>query len=80
MPIIRGKDKEGPYYKYGKTGHKYHYKAGDTESRKKAKKEAELQRTAIKASKARVERGEPGSLKKYLKEKRSRSPSGGYYT
>lgn len=40
VPINRGKDSRGPYYKWGKGGRKYHFKAGDAVSRKSARSRA----------------------------------------
>lgn len=51
MPVMRGKDKDGPYFKYGKTGKKYHFKVGDAKSRNAAKKKAGKQGQAIEISK-----------------------------
>lgn len=50
MPVQRGKDKEGPYYRWGESGKKYHYESGDAASRKRAKSKAENQGQAIKAN------------------------------
>lgn len=50
MPIQRKSDSKGPYYQYGNSGAKYHYKAGNEASRKKAKKRAQKQSNAIHAS------------------------------
>lgn len=50
MPVRRGKDSEGPYYQWGKSGKKYHYESGNKSSRSKAKNEAERQGKAARAS------------------------------
>lgn len=50
MPVHRSKDGTGPYYQWGESGKKYHYTAGDEESRKKAKEKAERQGRAVRAS------------------------------
>lgn len=50
MPVERGKDKDGPYYQWGESGKKYHYEAGNTDSRNRAKSKAEKQGQAIKAN------------------------------
>lgn len=50
MPVHRGKDGDGPYYQWGESGKKYHYTAGNTGSRKKAKAKAEKQGQAARAS------------------------------
>ena len=47
MPIIRGKDKNGPYYKFGESGHKYYYKVNHPSSRRIAKNKAKHQGIAI---------------------------------
>lgn len=49
MPIRRGKDSQGPYYKWGKSGKKYHYTKGNKKSRSAAKSRAKRQGRAIKA-------------------------------
>ncbi len=36
MPIFRRLDREGSYYQYGSTGHKYYYKAKNKASRDRA--------------------------------------------
>jgi len=41
MPIIKGRDKNGNYYRYGKSGKKFYYTTEDT--RKQAKRKAILQ-------------------------------------
>lgn len=50
MPVKRGKDSKGAYYQWGDSGKKYHYTAGDDESRKRAKSKAEKQGRAVKAN------------------------------
>lgn len=50
MPVHRGKDSKGPYYQWGDRGKKYHYESGDKSSREKAKKKAEQQGRAARAS------------------------------
>lgn len=50
MPIVRGFDKEGCFYRYGKTGKPYHYKCGDEEARKRAYDKAVQQEQAIISS------------------------------
>lgn len=50
MPVERGQDSDGPYYRYGKTGKKYRYKSGDKASRERAKKAAARQGRAVRAS------------------------------
>ncbi len=50
MPVHRGSDSSGPYYQWGKTGKKYHYKAGDAKSRRRARSQADRQARAIRAS------------------------------
>lgn len=49
MPVERGKDSVGPFYRYGKHGKKYRYIAGHTTLRKIAEKEAKLQEKAVHA-------------------------------
>ena len=50
MPIHSGKDKQGTFYQWGKTGKKYYYESSNEESRKRAYKKAEQQQTAIYSS------------------------------
>jgi hypothetical protein len=50
MPVRRGKDKDGTYYQWGSSGKKYRYETGNESSRKAAKKRAEKQGSAVKAS------------------------------
>ena len=50
MPVLRGKDSKGSYYRWGENGKKYYYKSGSEQSRERAKSKAALQGRAIKAS------------------------------
>lgn len=50
MPVHRSKDSKGPYYQWGESGKKYHYTAGDEESREKAKEKAKQQGQAAHAA------------------------------
>lgn len=50
MPVRRGKDGDGPYYRWGESGKKYHYESGNKSSREKAKASAEKQGRAARAS------------------------------
>lgn len=50
MPLKTGKDSEGSYVKYGDSGKKYHYTAGDAASRERAKKKALKQAAAMRAT------------------------------
>lgn len=47
MPLIRGIDIVGNYYKFGKHGHKYYYHAKDKKSRNEARHLAVQQGKAI---------------------------------
>ncbi len=47
MPIHRGKDKNGPFYRWGESGKKYYYKPNNVESREAAHKKAWAQARAI---------------------------------
>ena len=49
MPATRGKDKDGPFYRWGDSGAKYHYASGDKASRERAKEKAERQGRAARA-------------------------------
>lgn len=56
MPLVRGHDAKGTYYRWGPAGSggaKYHYTAGNKTSRERAKSKAMSQARAIEASKAR---------------------------
>lgn len=50
MPVHRSKDGDGPYYQWGGSGKKYHYEPGNRKSREDAKKKAERQGRAARAS------------------------------
>lgn len=50
MPIHSGKDNQGSFYQWGKTGKKYYYVSSNEESRKRAYKKAQAQQTAIYSS------------------------------
>lgn len=47
MPVQRGKDSNGPYYKWGQNGKRYYYSSGNTSSRTRAHHKAEKQGRAI---------------------------------
>lgn len=46
MPVKRGRDKDGPFFRWG-TQHKYHYTPGDKTSMEEAKLAAKKQGIAI---------------------------------
>jgi len=46
MPIHKGKDKDGCFYQWGKSGKKYHYSCDDEARGKEAKKRAIAQALA----------------------------------
>lgn len=50
MPVHRSKDSEGPYYQWGESGKKYRYESGNKQSRERARKKAERQGRAARAS------------------------------
>lgn len=50
MPVSRGKDSKGCYYQWGQSGTKYHYTCGDEAARERAKRKAEEQGRAARAS------------------------------
>jgi hypothetical protein len=50
MPVHRGKDSNGSYYQWGKSGKKYYYTSGNKKSRDVAKNKAKKQAVAIYAS------------------------------
>lgn len=66
MPVERGRDSNGPYYRWGEHGKKYYYEPNNERSRKIAEEKAARQGRAIKASQARAIRFRGGSM--YLKE------------
>ena len=47
--VRRGRDGDGPYYRWGETGKRYHYTANDPKSRAAARRKAEKQETAAHA-------------------------------
>jgi hypothetical protein len=49
MPVHRGRDRAGPYFRWGQTGAKYHYTAGNATSRARAKALAARQGRAVEA-------------------------------
>lgn len=64
MPVNRGRDTKGTFYRWGKTGKKYYYKTGDKASRDGAKSKANRQAKAIYASGYRTPDSEkPSSVK-----------------
>jgi len=50
MPILKNKDKEGNYFSWGKTGHRYHFKKGNAISEGMARARAARQGRAVKRS------------------------------
>jgi len=67
MPIVRGFDSEGCFYRYGDTGKPYHYKCGDEQARKGAYDKAVQQEQAVISS------GGGDNPIKYIKLKKWRS-------
>lgn len=51
MPVELGRDKDGCFARYGKSGAKYHYKCGSEVSRNNAKEKAYKQGVAITGGK-----------------------------
>jgi len=49
MPIQRGHDGNGPFYRYGLTGKRYYYESSNATSRARARARAALQGRAIEA-------------------------------
>jgi hypothetical protein len=49
MPVERGRDRIGPYYRWGKHGTKYHYTPSDPRSREDARARASRQGQAAHA-------------------------------
>lgn len=56
MPVQRGRDSKGGFYRWGDHGAKYHYKTGSAISRADAHYKAAAQGRAIKASQTRAAR------------------------
>lgn len=50
MPVKRGSDSKGPFFRWGTRGAKYHYTSGNKSSRERARRKAAKQGQAIKAS------------------------------
>ena len=50
MPVMKGKDKQGPYFSWGKEGHRYHFKQRNKISEGMAHSKAARQGRAIKRS------------------------------
>jgi hypothetical protein len=63
MPVTRGKDAKGCFYRFGAQGAKYHYKAGDATGRARAKALAAKQGRAIEMRKHAA----GGDLKGFVK-------------
>ena len=57
MPVERGRDTNGCFFRYGKSGKKYYYIAGNERSRNIAKNKAKKQGVAIAISKSRKSSG-----------------------
>lgn len=53
MPVQRGSDSNGPYYRWGDSGKKYYYTSNSVTSRENAKDKARRQGAAIKISQGR---------------------------
>lgn len=83
MPVQRGKDSKGPFYRWGNSGAKYHYKSGSERSREIARVKASRQGRAIKMRQGKTKykrEMRPGSaeedefldglMKKYGKQKK----------
>ena len=49
MPAYRGRDSKGPFYRWGQSGKKYYYTAGNKQSRERARQKALRQGRAIHA-------------------------------
>ena len=49
MPVQHGKDDNGTFYRWGRAGKKYYYKANNAESRRQARQKAERQGRAIRS-------------------------------
>jgi len=49
MPVTRGRDDEGPFYRWGERGKRYRYTPGDDAGRRRARSRAAAQGRAAKA-------------------------------
>lgn len=49
MPVRRGKDSDGPFFQWGRSGRKYRYRTGDERGRDRARARAVLQGRAAQA-------------------------------
>ena len=47
MPVVRGQDSDGPFYRWGQRGKKYRYTAGSDRSRRVAREKAAAQGRAV---------------------------------
>lgn len=52
MPVMRGRDERGPWYRWGREGQRYRYTPGDRRSREAARRKAAAQGRAIAARQA----------------------------
>lgn len=59
MPVERGRDTTGPFYRWGKHGKKYYYRSSDHLSREMARALAVKQGQAIQVSKSHSKAGSP---------------------
>ena len=50
MPVMKGKDKNGPYFSWGRSGHHYHFMPHNKRSEGIARAKAAKQGRAIKRS------------------------------
>jgi hypothetical protein len=74
MPVQRGTDRKGGFYRYGKSGKKYRYSSES--GRKKAKAKASMQGRAIKSKDAKKTPAKPSERVKGSKKNKPGSAAG----
>lgn len=65
MPVQKGNDSNGSYFRWGEHGKKYYFDSNSNRSKQLARKKAEKQGRAIKASQARSFYSHGGSIDYY---------------
>ena len=77
MPVERGEDSRGPFYRWGKQGKKYRYTAGNEGSAKRAKAKATLQgRAAQRKAPASETKAKPAERRRGSRKNKPGSASG----
>ena len=60
MPVESGRDTKGPFFRWGKSGKKFHYTPRNEKSRNRAKQNAFKQGIAIEGSPEAAQRKQKG--------------------